>query len=111
MAVKHVREYYNKVCEQYHEMIENLHELEEYATTHIVNPEAIDNLKATIAPIKTNYQTLSWIIFLLNKPNKKEKAKKWERANKKLLQDVKTDEEVYRENNICINNLKNSFGE
>lgn len=88
MSVKDLKIYYNQVSEQYNEMVENLQELEEYAKTNIVEPERIDRVKETLQPIKDNYLTLSYIMFLLNKPNKKEKQKKYEKQNQKLLNSI-----------------------
>lgn len=88
MSVKHLREYYQKVCDQYNEMINDLQELEEYAKTNMVEPERLEQYKQTIGPIKENYLTLSYIIFLLNKPNKKEKQKKYLKQHKKELDKI-----------------------
>lgn len=85
MSVKHLKKYYENVCEQYNEMIENLKDMEEYSKTNIVEPERLERYKETMAPIKDNYLTLSYVIYLLNKPNKKEKQKKYEKQHKKEL--------------------------
>ena len=107
MSKKHVVEYYNKVCDQYHQFIEELNDFEEACNEGIVPPEIVEQAKQTIIPLKTNWQTLNYIIYLLNKPNKKEKQKTYKNQNKKQLANVKTDEEVYKENDACINALKN----
>ena len=88
MSVKHIKEYYQQVCDQCNEMIQNLKDLEEYAQTNILEPEKIDKYKEVLQPIKDNYQTLSYIIFLLNQPNKKEKQKKYNQQYKNRLAQI-----------------------
>ena len=95
MAKKDIEVYYEQVCAQYNEMVNNLKELEEYARTNVVAPETIDNLKTVIEPIKTNYMTLSYIMFLLNAPNKTKKLKSYVKQNKQKLKD--TDVKYYKE--------------
>ena len=77
MSVKHIKEYYNSVCNDYHELVETLHELEEEASKNLVPPERVENLNKLVEPMKKNYETWSYVIYLLNQPNKKEKKKKY----------------------------------
>ena len=56
MSVKHVEEYYNQICRQYQEMLDDIKDLEKECTEGIVEPERIDRLKEQIAPIKNNYE-------------------------------------------------------
>jgi len=66
-------------------MIENLKEMEELAAQKIVNPDKIEELKAAVEPLKNNYMTISWIMFLLNQPNKKEKIARYKKAEEKKV--------------------------
>lgn len=112
MSIKHVKSYYNGVCEDYHEMINLLHELEEEAQTTVVPPEKIENLKEIIKPLKDNYERWSWMIFLLNQPNKKEKKKKYERQNEKLIKEFKEKNDlsaIKEEDKKVLNDLNNAF--
>lgn len=88
MSVKHIKKYYEEVTNQYIEMAENLKEVEEFVLQNIVEPERLEQLKETIKPIKDNYLTLSYIMFLLNKPNKKGKEKAYNKRMKKELQNI-----------------------
>ena len=109
MSVKHVKAYYEEICEQYHEMIENLRDFEKECEQNIVSPERLDQLKQMIVPLKTNYERISYIIFLLNQPDKKEKQKKYQRQNAKLLKAIdkmNTLNGVKAENNTVLNNMK-----
>jgi len=75
MSKKHVEDYFNQICDDYHELVSTLNELQEQCETTVVPPEKIENLKHIIEPIKDNYERISYIMFLLNMPNKKEKKK------------------------------------
>lgn len=85
MSVKHVKEYYKTITEQYTEMQNDLKELEESAQTNLINPENLEQIKLNVEKIKENYQTISWIMYLLNKPNRGEKAKKYNRTYSKKI--------------------------
>ena len=74
MAKRHVEEYYNKIAEQYKEMSDNIKELEERLSDNMSSYDVIENMKKIVEPVKENYMTLSWIMFLLNMPNNKKKV-------------------------------------
>lgn len=105
MSVKEVKDYYNKVANDYHELVLTLKELEEEYNNNLVSPEALENLKKQIEPIKTNFRTISYIIYLLNKPAKKGKQNRYQNQSKKLLENSRTLEEVRKENKTIINNI------
>lgn len=111
MSVKHFKKYYNEVCNQYMEMIDDLKEFEQMASNNIIEPERLESIKQEMIPLKSNYQTLSYISYLLNLPNKKDKQKKYERVNKHLLKisKGKQEKDIINENNKTLNNIKNSF--
>lgn len=77
MSVKRLEEHYNNVMDQYHEMIENLKDLEAEMANGLVSPEFVDNLRAQIEPIKNNYEQWSYIMFLLHEPQRKAKREKY----------------------------------
>ena len=85
MSKKHVEDYYNQITADYTEMIENLKEMEELAAQKVVNPDKIDELRAAVEPLKNNYMTISWIMFLLNQPNKKEKIARYKNVEEKKV--------------------------
>lgn len=88
MSVKAVKKYYDQICDQYHEMLENIRDLEEEAAKGMVEPERIDRLKDQIAPIKQNYERWSYMMFLLNQPTRKEKQPGYANRNKKFLNNL-----------------------
>ena len=85
MSVKAVKEYYNKICEQYCEMLQDIRDFEKEAEQGLVEPERVDRLKEQIEPIKLNYERWSYMMFLLNQPQRKSKRKRYEEQNKNLL--------------------------
>ena len=84
LAIRDVREYYDQVCEQYVQMQHELADFQKEVEEGIVEPERLDTIKQVIEPIKNNYMTLSWIMYLLNKPQRKSKDKAYRRQTKKL---------------------------
>lgn len=85
MSVKHVKDYYNTICDQYKEMVENIKDIEAEVLDGIVEPERVDRLREQIAPIKQNYERWTYMMFLLNKPQKASKVKKYKKQNERLL--------------------------
>ena len=73
MAKKDVIKYYNQVCDQYHDFVEELKDFQELCNSGMVTPEVIEQAKKTIEPLKNNWQTLNYIIFLFNNLNKLKK--------------------------------------
>lgn len=85
MSVKAVRQYYDQICEQYHEMMENIRDLEVEAANGMVEPERIERLKEQVAPIKQNYERWSYMMFLLNQPARKAKQDRYAHQQRKFL--------------------------
>ena len=88
MSVKAVRKYYDQICEQYHEMVQNIKDLEVECQQGIVDPERIERLKEQIAPFKQNYERWTYMMFLLNQPQKKSKHKRYGAMNGKMLRNL-----------------------
>lgn len=103
MSKKHVDEYFNSVVSNYKEMLDALHDLEEECSTGLVDPDMVEQMKTMIKPIKENYMTLSWIMFLFNMPNKKEKKKKYEKEMNPLMRKIDPNK-TYTPENILKNN-------
>lgn len=104
MSKKHIEQYYNKVCDQYEEFVNELKEFQESAKDKVLPPEVGENLKAMFAPLENNWKTLGYVMYLLNKSNKK--PKQYERQHKKETKNFKTDKDVYDENKCCIKQVK-----
>ena len=109
MAKKDVEIYYQQVVDQYKEMVENLKDFEKEASEGLVEPEGLDRIKESIQPIKNNYQCLSYIMYLLNKPTKKKKDTWYNKVSKTLLNEVEaknTKAGILQQNNDSIKELK-----
>ena len=114
MSKKHFDEYFNSVVNDYKEMVDTIHELELECSQGLVDPDRVEQMKALVEPIKQNYMTLSWVMFLLNKPNKKKKEKKY---NKMLINKIdlidpnkeRSPEAIKEMNKNYIKTLKNVY--
>ena len=109
MSVKAVKDYYNQIVAQYTEMANDIKDFEKEVAQGIVEPELIERLQRQIEPIKQNYMTLSYIMFLLNQPQKKEKQARYAKQNKQLLEISKGRQraDLVAENNKALQSLKN----
>ncbi len=108
MSVKAVRNYYNQICEQYQEMMENIHDLEAEAAQGMVEPERIERLKDQVAPIKQNYERWSYMMFLLNQPERKAKQPRYKDQNRRLLNSLSKNnslESVLEENREALKHV------
>ena len=108
MAVKHIKEYYEQVCNQYIQMNEELREFQKEVENGLVEPERIENLKAIIEPLKNNYMTLSWIMYLLNKPQRESKERAYQQRTKKFMAEMDkkfSKEGILAENEEVIKNI------
>ena len=80
MSVKRLELEYSQVVDQYHEMLENLKDIEKEFNDGLVPPEFVENLKKQIEPIKNNYEQWSYIMFLLHEPQRKAKREKYRKT-------------------------------
>lgn len=109
MSVRHVRDYYNQVASQYHDMINELKDFEELAMQEMFDPGRLEQIKQSIQPLLRNYEVLSYIIFLLNKPNRKSKVKRYDKQYGKSIDKLPhsaTMNGVLETNNRVIDELK-----
>lgn len=111
MSVKDVQDYFLQVAKDYKDMNDALQMMEkmiseEQSQAAFAN---IDVLKQNVAKMKENYTRISYIIWLLNKPVKKEKAEKYERSEKKKLEAIPERDRlggVRKENKEVIDKIK-----
>lgn len=88
MARKDVDEYYEVISTQYADMLAALRDMEEESQKGLLDPDRLEQMKKIIEPLKTNYMRISYIMYLLNKPNRKSKRIIYEAQNKKLLNKI-----------------------
>ena len=101
MSKKHVIDYYNKVSQQYLEMLEALKDLESECTNNIVEPERVEQIQKMIEPLKNNYMTWSYVMYLFNLPNREKKTKAVIRRNGR-----KNDVGGFKENRSVLHDIK-----
>ena len=85
MSVKTLENEFDKVFQQYHEMLTDLHDMEAEASQEMVPPEFIDRLKAQIEPIKQNFEWWSYVMYLLHEPQRGRKKAKYAKQSKNRL--------------------------
>jgi hypothetical protein len=110
MSVKHVIEYHNKMFEQYKELKETLEALEIQVTEDTAQAQLnnIENIKKMAEQVKANYDRISYIVFLLNQPNKEKKAQRYNKAEQKRLEKISEDNRlsgVMKENKAILDKL------
>lgn len=88
MAVKDVVKYYAEVKNQYKFLNDKLEKLTEEINNKMAPPELLERLKNEIQPLKNNYQTLSYIMYLLNKPKRHSKELKYNKQCEKILRQI-----------------------
>lgn len=89
MAKRHVVRYFLEVENTYVETMEVLKELQELAKDGKVEELAYLSVEKDLETIKTNYERLAYIIFLLNKPNRAKKNDYEEKLNKSWYDSLK----------------------
>lgn len=113
MAIKHVRQYYERMVSDYTEMKHVLEEMEKLSEEKSeIALSNIDNIKEQVRILEANYKRLSYIMFLLNQPNKEKKKKRYFTQENKKLENIPIkdrQEGVETENNLIIENLKSYF--
>lgn len=112
MSKKHVEEYYAKMFSDYCEMKSVLEDLQSSLTeeTALAYKPQITDIKNKVKLLEANYKRLSYIMFLLNMPNKKKKEKNYIRSEHRKLDvipDKDRKESVEKENENILNDLKN----
>ena len=109
MAYKHTKEYYDKICEQYLEMKDEIRDFEIEAQNNIMEPERLDMIKEQIKPLMDNYERWSYMMYLLNLPVKKSKQKSYQERNKKFISNLNKNnslQSVLEENKQVINKMR-----
>ena len=114
MAKRHVDEYFNHIVSDYKEMLDTLHDLEKECNEGLVSPDNLEQMKQMIIPLKNNYMTISWIMYLLNMPNKEKKRRKYEQVQLPIMNEIdpnkeRTLESITEEDKEIIEKLKISL--
>jgi len=82
MSKKDLVQYYLQVQSQYFEMLKDFRDVNDEVKKGLVEQSVVDNLKQELDVVRTNYERLSYELFLLNQPNKDSKKPLDEKVNK-----------------------------
>ena len=88
MAVKDVKEYYFKLIAQKAELEADLADFEEALKNGFITEEQMQAAKDELVPYQINLDRLTYIMYLLELPNRKTKKAKFEKQNKKILDEL-----------------------
>lgn len=89
MARKDVIQFFLEQQNVYNELLENVKEFDVALKKGILTEEQVEDAKKEVEIIKENYQLLAYVVLLLNKPHKKNKRLKEERANHQWYEALK----------------------
>jgi iron uptake system EfeUOB component EfeO/EfeM len=84
MSLKHVKNYYLQVQEQYLQMVEDSKDFDEAIKGGFMDQAQYDQAQSMLGRIKENYERLSYIIYLFYQPNRDKKVAKFNKQNKKV---------------------------
>lgn len=97
MAKRHVIDYYLQVQDLYFEMLNDAKDFDDALKDGFVTQEQVEQSQMMFDRIKDNYDRLSYIIVLLNQPNRKKKLARHQNQNKKVYNYLR---EVSQENSL-----------
>ena len=115
MAVKDVKEYYFKLIAQKAELEADLADFEEALKNGFITEEQMQAAKDELIPYQINLDRLTYIMYLLELPNRKTKKAKFAKQNKKILNELekrKADERsVISENKSALDAFRKEVKE
>ena len=115
MAVKDVKEYYFKLIAQKAELEADLADFEEALKNGFITEEQMQAAKDELIPYQINLDRLTYIMYLLELPNRKTKKAKFAKQNKKILNELekrKADEQsVIAENKSALDAFRKEVKE
>lgn len=110
MSRKHVIEYYKSVESQYFDLLNDAEDIQQAVKDEILPESQLEEFTKLIDKVKTNYTRLSYIMYLLDLPNKKSKElrnSKQYKKTKEIFNSLNaTSEEVIEENKDTLNQFK-----
>ena len=88
MAARDVKEYYFKLIAQKAELEADLADFEEALKNGFITEEQMQAAKDELIPYQINLDRLTYIVYLLELPNRKAKKAKFANQNKKILEEL-----------------------
>ena len=115
MAARDVKEYYFKLIAQKAELEADLADFEEALKNGFITEEQMQAAKDELIPYQINLDRLTYIMYLLELPNRKTKKAKFAKQNKKILNELekrKADEQsVISENKSALDAFRKEVKE
>lgn len=108
MARRDVINYYVSVQQQYLEMLADAKEYDEAVRGGFISQEQFEEVQTMIQKLKDNYDRISYIMVLLNEPNKKSKKGKYKNQNSLVYDYLSNSNDLYikSENDDVLKKLK-----
>ena len=88
MAARDVKDYYFKLIAQKAELEADLADFEEALKNGFITEEQMQAAKDELVPYQINLDRLTYIMYLLELPNRKAKKAKFAKQNKKILNEL-----------------------
>ena len=88
MAARDVKEYYFKLIAQKAELEADLADFEEALKNGFITEEQMQAAKDELIPYQINLDRITYIIYLLELPNRKAKKAKFTKQNKKIVDEL-----------------------
>ena len=85
MAVKHLREYYAKLTAQHQLTLDEIREWEQECANGMITPEFMEEIKKRAQPTLKNYMDMSYVMYLLDLPQRDSKKRAYERRQEAFL--------------------------
>lgn len=108
MSKKDLNRYYLEVQNQYIEMLHDIVDLQKAVDSGLLPQERLDFANKEVQNLKENYKRISYVMYLLDSPQRKNKVDKYNKNNPMLLKyfDGHTETAVIEDNFNCLKQLK-----
>ena len=115
MAARDVKEYYFKLIAQKAELEADLADFEDALKNGFITEEQMQAAKDELVPYQINLDRLTYIMYLLELPNKKAKKAKFANQNKKILDELEKrnadEQSVISENKSALDTFRKEVKE
>lgn len=115
MARKDVRDYYFSMLAQYLEEKENLSDFEDALKSGHITEERMQEALEIVDKLEENYHRLTYIMYLLDMPNKKAKKDTYSLQNKTVVEALKKlgadENSIKKENFDALKHFKLALSE
>ena len=115
MAARDVKDYYFKLIAQKAELEADLADFEEALKNGFITEEQMQAAKDELIPYQINLDRLTYIVYLLELPNRKTKKAKFAKQTKKILNELERrnadEQSVISENKSALDGFRKEVKE